>query len=424
MTNAVEWGVPRRIAFRFAVIFAGLLMFPFPIYVIPKSDDLSTALSKPLEWATQWFATSVLGLPRLAAETTGSGDRMFDYVQLLLFALCAAIGTMVWSIIDRRRRSYTKLAALAWVVLRYFLAWTMLRYGELKVIKSQFPDLSPSTLHQRLSEIPPMRLVWSFIGYSVPYTVFAGLSEMIGGVLLLWRRTATLGALLVIPVMTNVVMLNFCYDVPVKLFSTELLVMAVVIAWPQLRRLIGAVLGRAAVEVPPRPRMSRARERARLSVKLALLAVMAANLALDVASQRNHADHVHELYGLWTVDRFVSDGVEPAKLVDDPVRWESWSASTSYARIWLLDGLPEGRAEPSLGWYALKVDPVAHTITLTPEAPGAGKEVWSYTRPAPDRLVIDCVHRGKRLHVTLHLAPEGRLLSRGFHWVNEEPFNL
>ena len=424
MTNAVEWGLPRRIAFRFAVIFAALLMFPFPIYLLPKSDELSAALNKPLDWATQWLAMDVLGLPRLAAERTGSGDRMFDYVQLLLFALCAVIGMIVWSIIDRRRRGYAKLAALAWVVLRYFLAWMMLDYGLAKVLKSQFPDLSPPLLHQRLGEIPPMRLVWAFMGYSLPYTVFAGSAEMVGGALLLWRRTATLGALVVIAVMTNVVMLNFCYDVPVKLFSVELLVMAIAIASPQLRRLIGAVLGRAAVEVPLRPRMSRARERARLIAKLALLAVMTLDLGLRAAGSRGHADHVHELFGSWKVDSFVADGVERPRLADDPVRWESWSASRSYARIWLLDGRAERQASASLGWYTIEVVAVAGAITLTPEEAGGHSEIWRYTRPAPDRLVIDCDHLGKRLHVTLHLEPDGVLLSRGFHWVNEVPFNL
>ena len=32
---------------------------------------------------------------------------------------------------------------------------------------------------------------------------------------ILWRRTATLRALIATGVLTNVVMLNFCYDVPV-----------------------------------------------------------------------------------------------------------------------------------------------------------------------------------------------------------------
>jgi hypothetical protein len=51
-------------------------------------------------------------------------------------------------------------------------------------------------------------------------------------------------------------------------------------------------------------------------------------------------------------------------------------------------------------------------------------ETWKYSRPAPDQLIIDCLHLGKSLHIVLHLEPEGRLLSRGFHWINEWPNNL
>jgi hypothetical protein len=51
------------------------------------------------------------------------------------------------------------------------------------------------------------------------------------------------------------------------------------------------------------------------------------------------------------------------------------------------------------------------------------REVWHYTRPAPDRLVIDATHRGKQLHVTLRLAPDPPLMTRGFRWINEAPYN-
>jgi hypothetical protein len=37
--------------------------------------------------------------------------------------------------------------------------------------------------------------------------------------------------------------------------------------------------------------------------------------------------------------------------------------------------------------------------------------------------VIDGVHLGKSLHVALHAAPPTRLLTRGFHWIDEAPFN-
>jgi hypothetical protein len=176
-------------------------------------------------WATRWFAQAVLGLAEPASAVNGSGDRTFDFVQLLVCAIVAAIGAIAWSALARRR-SYPRLAAAAHVVLRYDVAYAMLSYGLSKVLRQQFGDLTPHELGQGLGDISPMGLLWRFMGYSAPYTVFGGLCEAIPGVLLLWRRTAAIGAVVVIAVMTNVVMLNLSYDVPVKLYSAQLLVMA------------------------------------------------------------------------------------------------------------------------------------------------------------------------------------------------------
>jgi hypothetical protein len=46
------------------------------------------------------------------------------------------------------------------------------------------------------------------------------------------------GALVSIGVMSPVVALNFCYDVPVKLYSSHLLAMKVFLILPDLRRLL------------------------------------------------------------------------------------------------------------------------------------------------------------------------------------------
>ena len=83
-----------------------------------------------------------------------------------------------------------------------------------------------------------MGLLWTFMGYSGVYSVFAGLGEVIGGVLLFFRRTRLLGALVVAMVMSHVVVLNFAYDVPVKVFSTHLLLIAVLIMTPDRKRLL------------------------------------------------------------------------------------------------------------------------------------------------------------------------------------------
>jgi len=199
--------------------------------------------------------------------------------------------------------------------------------------------------------------------------------------------------------------------------------MAVLIALPDARRLLGAALGRATAEVPPPLRGSYRRERARVIAKLAFILSAALAMYLQFAGRPSHDDHRHELYGHWIVDSFVRDGVEHPPLTNDPVRWDSWSASPTYMQVWLMSGTFEGRTEPDRGWYDIKVDPAAGTITVIVDDKRNTKETWKYTRPAPDQLVIDCVHRGASLHITLHREPEGMLMTRGFHWINEVPFN-
>lgn len=75
MTSSQDWGLARRIGFRFGIVFGALVIFPFPIYALPKMQWLSEPLRQPLEWLTGWFADAVLGLPGQAPAFNGSGDR-------------------------------------------------------------------------------------------------------------------------------------------------------------------------------------------------------------------------------------------------------------------------------------------------------------------------------------------------------------
>ncbi|MEZ4453544.1 MAG: hypothetical protein R3B09_29070 [Nannocystaceae bacterium] len=100
-----------------------------------------------------------------------------------------------------------------------------------------------------------MELAWGFMGHSWVYSGFTGLAEVVGAVLLLWRRTTALGALLLVGVLANVALLNFCYDVQVKLYSCHYLALALILAAPAVRPLIDLLLrGRpATLTIPPEP---------------------------------------------------------------------------------------------------------------------------------------------------------------------------
>ncbi len=120
----------------------------------------------------------------------------------------------------------------AWLrlLVRYTLAFTLFGYGFAKIFPLQFPPPRLFRLIQPYGDFSPMGVLWNFMGASVPYQIFSGAAEALGGFLLLFRPTTTLGALVSFAVMANVVALNFCYDVPVKLYSCNLLLMAVFLA--------------------------------------------------------------------------------------------------------------------------------------------------------------------------------------------------
>ena len=97
---------------------------------------------------------------------------------------------------------------------------------------TQFIFPSFGRLVEPLGEFSPMGLLWNFMGYSTPYIIFSGLAEVTGATLLLFRRTATLGAMTSAAVLLNIVTLNFCYDVPVKLYSVHLELMSLFLLLP------------------------------------------------------------------------------------------------------------------------------------------------------------------------------------------------
>jgi len=66
------------------------------------------------------------------------------------------------------------------------------------------------------------------------------------------------------------------------------------------------------------------------------------------------------------------------------------------------------------------INAAAHTLTVTL---GEDKtETWNYALSG-DKLTIDATHAGHKLHVALEREPAPLLVSRGFHWIQEFPFN-
>jgi hypothetical protein len=293
----------------------------------------------------------------------------------------------------------------------------MLSYGAFKVIPSQFIPPTLDRLVEPFGAASPMGMLWTFMGASMPYVVLTGIVEMTGGILLVIRRTALLGALVSAGAMANVVALNFCYDVPVKLNSTLYLLQALVIAAPDLRRLANFFVLQPRDE---RPLFRRRWAVVAASIAGALLAVTLVVLSLyQSLEQRRSFAPRSPLRGIWSVDELTDNGAARPPLTTDLRRWRRVIFDSP--RFGFIQLMSDARFR-----YRLALNEKARTIKLTDWENPKRVIAFAYLRPDPRTLVLDTTVDGHKLHAVCHLsdaAMKPLLTTRGFHWVNEVPFN-
>jgi uncharacterized membrane protein YphA (DoxX/SURF4 family) len=409
------WGRARLVGFRFLFCFLVIANAPFPLGVLPWTETAVEPWDWLFEVSATWLAEHVLGLGAIAVEFNGSGDRTFDYIATAEVIALAIAAAAIWSLVQRRARNHERLLQWLRLYVRFVLAWTMVTYGLAKVFVGQFPVPSDAQLARTYGESSPMNLLWTFMGASRPYSIAAGLMEVAGGVLLFWRRTVIVGALVLIGVLGNVVLLNFCYDVPVKLYSSRLWLTSLFLAWPALPGLVAVLItGRPVVPWRDPPLFAAVRPR---RVAAAVQVALAAWL---VVSQL-HAqwpEPVDPLQGAFDVDQMTLDGRTVA-LGEDSPRWTRVTFQRQKMRV-------------ELGDHRLEVyrstDAISSPGTLDLRFPiesDRTRRGLLDVRPDPTGLVLEGSVGGKRIRA--HLAPvrtgESLLLGRGFHWINEFPFN-
>jgi hypothetical protein len=426
IAQPLHWNPATRIAFRFACLYLTLYCLPggdrsSVVDAIPKIDEWITAkFWVPWKVLCPWAAVHVFHLsgPVTQYHPTGSGDTTLDYVQVSCFLMIAAAGTLVWSLLDGSRTEYRTLYAWVRLFVRYTLAITLLSYAFVKLYPLQFPHPPLRVLVESYGESSPMRLLWTFMGLSRPYAFFAGFGELLAGLLLLFRRTTALGALVAIGVMANVVAMNFCYDVPVKLYSSHLLAMAIFLLLPDMKSLWSFfILHRPAA---PEGLWIAAFPQRWMRIGAVVLqvwfiaSILWGNIVGGYKTLREYAEaeQPSPAYGVWQVSNFVVlDGgnVGPAwhRVVMD---------SVSVSSMYLADG--------SVARIGTHYDAGGKRFTLESQHPKHSGEL-SYSQPDRQHLTLSGTIDGQKVQITLqNVQPEKFLLTnRGFHWINEDPFN-
>lgn len=331
----------------------------------------------------------------------------------------------MWTVLDRRRHTYVTLYAWLRLIVRFTLAITLINYGFAKVFPLQFSPPGLAQLVQTYGDSSPMGLLWTFMGASDAYRIFAGAVEVIGGLLLLFRRTTTIGALFSATVLLNVTLLNFCFDVPVKLYSSHLFLMCIFLLAPDLAALWHFFVAHrlARLEGVWLPRFERRH------LRLAAV-VLQAVVILSILFNFGHGSylgmrryHVAQspLTGVWDVIAVDAHNSDSAPSAFAPAAWQqAVFENRSYGNMTTVRA-KSGR------WFGLKTEiksPEAHTVKL---GLMQGKETGEFTFARPDEqdLVLTGSWDGVPTTIRFNRYKNGQFLltSRGFHWINERPFN-
>jgi hypothetical protein len=421
-SSVASWSAAHRLGFRFIFAYLVLYLFPFPLDLLPWPAQWWGALQ---EVVARFTEIRVFGLAdAVPIVPTGSGDTMAAWAIQTAWLLLALGAAIVWTILDRRRRDYRRLHEWLRVYVRFALAGIMFGYGFAKIIPNQMPAPSLERLVQPWGEFSPMGVLWSFMGYSSVYQIFTGFGEALGSAFLAFRRTATLGALLLSAVLANVVLMNYTFDVPVKLYSTNLLLMALFLLAPDVRRLLDLlVLGRQ--PAPP------VHEHLFLSRRWRIAAVVLAVLYVGYNSYGGLTAGLERyrqatgpdapklpVFGIWDVEEWRRNGVVRPPLLSD---------SSLVRRIVFgqLNRAAFRTMADSVERYSVTADSAKRVLTLKGRFGPDLMRTISYVRLESDRLILTEVVGSDSIVMRLRRVDERRfpLLTRGYHWIQEQPFN-
>ena len=397
------------VAFRFSVVYLTLFCLATQISgsLIPNPWFTYRGLGRlwPMRDVTHWVARTVFGVDVPLDDISG-GETLFFWIQWSWVIVAAVVITAVWALLDHRRRAPGLALPWAHLIVRLVLAASLLEYGMTKVMLTQFPSPPLTALVTPAGDMTLSALLWTTIGSAPAYQIATGCVEVLAGVLLLIPRTVPIGALLAIVSLLQVLLLNLTFDIGVKLVTTHLIVLGLILLVPAIRMKPDTTL-----EVRPQ---------ADAALGMALPAALGVYLLATQAwinwsfwQVGGGGRPTSVLYGIWNVERLAVDGeARPAELNDYDRRWRRVIFDAP-------DVVVFQRTDDSFARYGVAFDEATGTFALTKGASRTWASRFTFDRGSDGRMRLDGEMDGHRIQADLRRMDPSAfpLLNSGFRWV-------
>ncbi len=232
-----DWKEYEKTALRFFFIY-------FVIQAIPLDWKFYRQLFS-IDWTDLHYG-DIFQISRYFPRFFSGSETFADWI---IVAITALLGTFIWKKFDKKKWDYDTLYYWLRVILRYRLAIGIIGYGIIKLFPVQAPFPSISNLNTNYGDFNAWKLFSMSLGIVPGYESFLGGVEVLAGLLLFYRRTASTGALLILIFTGNVFISNLAYEGGEYVYSFYLIVLALFIFAYDAKRIYNLI----SLELPTQP---------------------------------------------------------------------------------------------------------------------------------------------------------------------------
>jgi len=414
-TQQTYWTQGAKIAFRFVFVY-------FFLQCVPLLDWRYYQLVFSVNWLSLRYE-DIFNLAHYQSSFFTGGQ---SFVNWIVVAVPALIGAGIWTTLDKNKTdNYDRLYYWIRVIVRYRLAIGIVAYGFIKFFPLQSPYPSLSNLNTNYGDFTRWKLFSMSLGVVPHYELFLGLVEIIAGLLLFWRKTASVGALIVLFFTGNVFMSNIAYEGGEYVYSFYLIVLALFTLAYDAPRLANLFIWRRPAQ-PNRFRLllvgKQKYVRRILKGFVFFFFVVLYGFKTGSALKKDPYQIPHEkglsgAAGIYDVSLFVlgHDTIPYSKT--DSTRWqdvvlEKWATLSIRTNIPVtvdscnteklgaqkdIDRTYESQGSNERSYYAYKADTVSHILTLHNKNPHYKNDslVLNYQRQDSSRIILSGINQQK-----------------------------
>lgn len=142
---------------------------------------------------------------------------------LILLAFAASIGVVLAFVIQKSRLDCLKIEFFTKKTLVYYISWIFLIYGFSKILGVQFPENMESSAKIFINVNNLDLHFWSYMGKHRSLVNLLGITEILIASLMLLNNSRKLGVILFKTALMVIVVINFKFEISVRIFSLLLL---------------------------------------------------------------------------------------------------------------------------------------------------------------------------------------------------------